>query len=255
LLADGSTKPIEDVDTGDLVLATDPETGETVARTTVATITTEYDKDFTVLTVATENGPERLVATDTHPFWVPEADAWIDAGDLLPGQWLRTSSGTHVQISAITRYTQQQRTHDLTVAELHTYYVLAGAAPLLVHNCGGLDDAEHASIQDTYGNDIADGVDYNLQRMCSSCNSGSDVADHGISGIGGNVAGLASYLTDQRDLGMTHVDRRKPGTTARRDESRLDRRGRGVSIVRNSYMIHAYHQSLDEFNSIFNAVK
>jgi hypothetical protein len=135
LLADGSTKPIEDVETGDLVLATDPETGETVARTTVAAITTEYDKDFTVLTVATDDGPERLVATDTHPFWVPEADDWIDAGDLLPGQWLRTSSGTYVQISAITRYTQQQRTHDLTVAELHTYYVLAGATPLLVHNC------------------------------------------------------------------------------------------------------------------------
>jgi RHS repeat-associated protein len=136
LLADGSTKPIEDVDTGDLVLATDPETGETVARTAVAAITTEYDKDFTVLTITTDDGPERLVATDTHPFWVPESDAWIDAGDLLPGQWLRTSSGTHVQISAITRYTQQQRTHDLTVAELHTYYVLAGATPVLVHNCG-----------------------------------------------------------------------------------------------------------------------
>jgi hypothetical protein len=63
---------------------------------------------------------------------------------------------------------------------------------------------------------------------------------------------LGRYLAGQRDLGMTHVDRRKPGTTARRDESRVDSRGRGVTIVQNSYMVHAYHQSLDEFNSIFN---
>jgi hypothetical protein len=77
--------------------------------------------------------------------------------------------------------------------------------------------------------------------MCPNCNSASDVADHTISG--------------QRDLGMTHADRRKPGTTARRDESRVDSKGRGVTIVRNSYMVHAYHQSLDEFNSIFNQLE
>jgi cellobiose-specific phosphotransferase system component IIA len=27
--------------------------------------------------------------------------------------------------------------HNLTIAELHTYYVRAGSAPILVHNCGG----------------------------------------------------------------------------------------------------------------------
>ncbi|MEU2988308.1 hypothetical protein ABZ647_28275 [Micromonospora aurantiaca] len=132
--------------------------------------------------------------------------------------------------------------------------MIAGNTPLLVHNCGGLDDAAHARIQDTYGNDIADGVDYNLQRMCPSCNSASDAADHTINGIGDNVDGLANYLTGQRNRGMTHVDRRKPGTTARRDETRLDSNGRGVTIVQNSYMVHAYHQSLDEFNSIFNSL-
>jgi hypothetical protein len=30
---------------------------------------------------------------------------------------------------------------DLTVADLHTYYVIAGTSPVLVHNCGGsIDD-------------------------------------------------------------------------------------------------------------------
>nr|WP_308405337.1 hypothetical protein [Streptomyces rugosispiralis] len=35
-------------------------------------------------------------------------------------------------------FTKLQRTYDLTVSRIHTYYVLAGATPVLVHNsnCG-----------------------------------------------------------------------------------------------------------------------
>ncbi|MGN5635897.1 polymorphic toxin-type HINT domain-containing protein [Streptomyces sp. AC154] len=76
-----------------------------------------------------------MVATDTHPFWVPELRKWIKAGDLQAGQWLRTSAGTHVQITAVSHYTKRQRTHDLTIEDVHTYYVLTGAKPVLVHNC------------------------------------------------------------------------------------------------------------------------
>ncbi|MFD6309320.1 polymorphic toxin-type HINT domain-containing protein, partial [Streptomyces sp. NPDC060223] len=113
-------------------------------ETAVATITTYDDKDFTVLTVKTTDGTtSKLTTTDTHPFWVtdPAADptdgTWVDGGHLKSGQWLQTSAGTHVQITAITRYTKTQVTHDLTVSNVHTYYVLAGAAPVLVHNCNG----------------------------------------------------------------------------------------------------------------------
>src|SRR5690606_20820720 len=38
LLADGSTKPIEEVELGDRVLATDPDTGESEPQKVVATI-------------------------------------------------------------------------------------------------------------------------------------------------------------------------------------------------------------------------
>ncbi|WUG23479.1 hypothetical protein OG912_11270 [Streptomyces sp. NBC_00464] len=33
-------------------------------------------------------------------------------------------------------YRKHVRTYNLTVTELHTYYVLAGATPVLVHNRG-----------------------------------------------------------------------------------------------------------------------
>ncbi|MGM9439843.1 polymorphic toxin-type HINT domain-containing protein [Streptomyces murinus] len=137
LLADGTTKAIEDVQTDDVVQVTDPKNGKTVTKKVVATITTEDDKHFTTLTIATEGGGESTItATDTHPFWVPELKDWVDAGTLKPGRHLRTSAGTHVQITAVAHYTKRQRTYDLTVDDVHTYYVLAGQTPVLVHNSG-----------------------------------------------------------------------------------------------------------------------
>ncbi|WP_240981788.1 MULTISPECIES: polymorphic toxin-type HINT domain-containing protein [unclassified Streptomyces] len=135
LMADGTRKRIEDVEIGDFVLTTDIKSGKNVPRRVTETIQTETDKEFTELTIATSADEATLTATSTHPFWVPELDSWIEAGDLANGQFLRTSAGTHVQITAVKHYTKGQRTHDLTIDDLHAYYVLAGATPVLVHNC------------------------------------------------------------------------------------------------------------------------
>ncbi|MGW8467728.1 polymorphic toxin-type HINT domain-containing protein, partial [Streptomyces albidoflavus] len=169
LMADGSKKPIEDVRTGDKVLATDPKTGETKPQPVAATIIGKGDKTLVTVTIrtSTERAPTTLttpppdgsvpvdatqlapdedgeadeatstiVATDGHPFWVPELNTWLDAGQLQPGQWLHTSAGTWVQITAVSSTTQRATVHNLTVADVHTYYAVAGAAPVLVHNCG-----------------------------------------------------------------------------------------------------------------------
>ncbi|WP_160161779.1 polymorphic toxin-type HINT domain-containing protein [Embleya hyalina] len=97
--------------------------------------TTEDDKEFADLTVKTDNGDASVIATTNHPFWAPDLRQWVNAGDLKPGQWLRAASGAWVQLSAVRIYGQQQRTHDLTVDDDHTYYVRASVTPVLVHNC------------------------------------------------------------------------------------------------------------------------
>ncbi|MFI5758759.1 ricin-type beta-trefoil lectin domain protein [Streptomyces sp. NPDC051569] len=145
LMADGTDKPIEDVKNGDQVLATDPETGETAVETVTAEIKGQGVKHLVQITVDTDgsNGKATatVTATDGHPFWIPELNAWIAATELRPGEWLRTSAGTYVQISAIKRWTARSAAvHNLTVSDLHTYYVLAGATPVLVHNCDGSVD-------------------------------------------------------------------------------------------------------------------
>lgn len=134
LLADGTSKKIEDVEKGDVVLATDPDTGETRAKEVIETILTKDDKDFTELTVATVSGEAGIIATDTHPFWSVNEKKWLDAGSVRVGTELLTSDGRSVEVTSTRHYKKQQRTHDLTVDDIHTYYVLAGATPVLVHN-------------------------------------------------------------------------------------------------------------------------
>lgn len=135
LLADGTSKPIEEIELGDEVLAMDEGGGKSQAQPVTALISGTGAKDLVTITLAGDGGGS-LVATDGHPFWAPALDAWVDAGDLKVGQWLRTSAGSLVQIEQVEHETRVQPVHNLTVANGHTYYVLAGEAPVLVHNCG-----------------------------------------------------------------------------------------------------------------------
>lgn len=149
LMADGSTRAIEDIRVGDQVAATDPASGVTGARPVTTLITGDGVKDLVGVTIDVDgsrgDAVDVVTATDEHPFWVPSLREWVNAGDLKPGMWLRTSAGTHVQITALKKWTTTQRVHNLTVDDLHTYHVVAGDQAILVHNAGpgrGLGDDE-----------------------------------------------------------------------------------------------------------------
>ncbi|MFI2778447.1 polymorphic toxin-type HINT domain-containing protein [Streptomyces sp. ALB3] len=137
LLADGRRLAIEKVAVDDKVVATDPYTGRTGVRKVEQAITTHDDRHFTRLTLRTAHGPAVVTATDTHPFWLADQGRWVDAGDIEPGAGLRTADGTTLAVASVTRYTQRRTTHDLTVAGIHTYYVVADRTGLLVHNNDG----------------------------------------------------------------------------------------------------------------------
>ncbi|WP_246835533.1 polymorphic toxin-type HINT domain-containing protein, partial [Micromonospora sp. MH33] len=140
LLANGQHKPIEEVEVGDEVLATDPVSHLTAGKAVTATITTYGAKTLVKLDVDIDgDGGERtatITATHNHPFWVPALKAWIPAEALQPGQWLQTSAGTWVSVKAVASRTELARVYNLSVADLHTYHVGAGSVDVLVHNCG-----------------------------------------------------------------------------------------------------------------------
>jgi hypothetical protein len=133
-MADGTRKPIKDVQVGDTVIATDPETGESGPRKVTALINGTGDKQLVDITLDTDGSTGTITATEGHPFWVPQLSQWVDAGDLKAGQWLQTSSGTWVQITATRHHAEQAVVYNLTVDDLHTYHVLAASAAVLVHN-------------------------------------------------------------------------------------------------------------------------
>jgi RHS repeat-associated protein len=137
LLADGTSRPIAELEPGDTVAAAEPSTGEKGPRQVEKTIRTDHDKHFVDVTV----DGETLTTTDTHPFWSDTRKAWVTAGALREGELLKTADGKVVKISGLRAYADEKRTFDLTVDDLHTYYVLAGDVPVLVHNNGGLPSA------------------------------------------------------------------------------------------------------------------
>ena len=131
LMADGTTKPIDEVQAGDEVIATDPETGEQGPRE--VTHTWPHQDDLVQLSLSTG----MLTTTEDHPFWNDTDQAWQRADALDPGDHLRTPDGVDVTVAElITSGARHGRAYNLTVDDLHTYYVLAGDTPVLVHNSG-----------------------------------------------------------------------------------------------------------------------
>ncbi|AUG80460.1 hypothetical protein CFP65_5774 [Kitasatospora sp. MMS16-BH015] len=143
-LADGTFKAINALNIGDVVLATDPQTGTTKAEPVQATIVGHDDTTFTELTVTPAGDPAHgttVTSTAHHPYWDVTTNRWTDATDLNPGDTLRQPDGSLATVTTVQRYqTTPQTAFNLTVAQLHTYYVLAGATPVLVHNCDKYDD-------------------------------------------------------------------------------------------------------------------
>jgi RHS repeat-associated protein len=127
LMADGTRKPIDAVRVGDLVVATDPATGATVARRVTALIRGSGFKRLAVVWA----GDSRLTVTDDHPFYVA-GRGWIDASALRRGDLLATADGRRVAVEAVLDADRPASVYNLTVADLHTYY--AGRQPILVHN-------------------------------------------------------------------------------------------------------------------------
>ncbi|WP_244375389.1 pre-toxin TG domain-containing protein [Streptomyces ficellus] len=150
LMANGSHKPIEEVRAGDLVLATDPggDTELTVPRPVQSVpFTSSYtDKAFVRLTVTAGEGDAlqsgTVTSTENHRYWLPERGAWIPAGELRPGDRLRSPEGGAVTVAATDRTDERQDTYDLDVSGIDSYYVQVGTEDVLVHNCTDLARAE-----------------------------------------------------------------------------------------------------------------
>ncbi|MEV7238980.1 polymorphic toxin-type HINT domain-containing protein [Streptomyces sp. NPDC051020] len=96
--------------------------------------------------MATKSGPKTIQTTKHHQFYEATKDAWTQAADLKAGQKLQNASGGPAVVLDAKAYTASRTTYGLSIDGLHTYYVLAGDTPVLVHNtCGPTGKAPRTS--------------------------------------------------------------------------------------------------------------
>ena len=127
VLTKEGNKPIEEIQAGDLVYATDPETGGSGYKEVLRTFRKESD----VLIHVFVNG-EEIETTAVHPFWVE--NRWVSAKDLKEGDLLTLADGSAARISGVygEKLDEAVVVYNFEVEEFHTYYVTE--AGVLVHN-------------------------------------------------------------------------------------------------------------------------
>jgi hypothetical protein len=136
-MADGSTKPIKDVKVGDRVASADPSSGASRSEP-VTKLHDDQDTQLTDVTVRTPDGHTQVIhTTQEHPFWDASTGSWVDAAHLKPGDQLLSTGGQVVTVAGVHSWTGSHDMRNLTVRDLHTFYVMTGATPVLVHNDGG----------------------------------------------------------------------------------------------------------------------
>jgi large repetitive protein len=149
LLSDGKTEAIADINVGDNVAATDPTAKQTTGRTVTA-VHVNGDLALADVTVRDASGRKSVVHTTVnHPFWDRTRDTWIGAGALHPGDALYGFDGTAVTVVGVHSFLRPRAMYNLTIDTDHTFYVIAGTTPVLVHNegwCGVGDLRDGASL-------------------------------------------------------------------------------------------------------------
>ena len=115
LMADNSLKRISDVQVGEMVLAYDVDTGQTVVAEVTATNSGEADHYYLI------NG--NLKVTPPHPFFTAEGK-WVKIPDLKVGDKVRSLQGL-VEITSIERVNSGQRICNIGVGDFHNFFVSA----------------------------------------------------------------------------------------------------------------------------------
>jgi RHS repeat-associated protein len=129
LMADGTTKPISQIKVGDMVLAEDPETGERGPRT----VTRLWVHEDTLINLEIDG--DVLATTEDHPFWNATDRQWQRADALDRGDMLITADGDLIEIDGLNPSSTNTTTaYNLTVDDIHTYFIAVGDDQVLVHN-------------------------------------------------------------------------------------------------------------------------
>jgi len=136
LMADGSKKPISEIELGDEVVATDLETGERFTRR----VTQLWVHDDELADLVLVDG--RILTTTTdHLFWSVTDQKFEQADKLAAGEVVLGDGGRQFTVTGFRHGTVRNGlAYNLEIEGVHTYHV--GPDAILVHNdCDPFDTA------------------------------------------------------------------------------------------------------------------
>ncbi|MFC9738331.1 polymorphic toxin-type HINT domain-containing protein [Streptomyces noursei] len=142
LMADARTEPIQRLRVGDRIANAAPRSGAVQQHTVSAVVVTDDDRDFVELTIAGPRGTGTVRSTAHHLFYDVTTARWTKAAALKRGDRVQTTGTAVATVREVRAYRAAVRTYNLSVDGVHTYYVLAGDTPVLVHNCAMKRDAK-----------------------------------------------------------------------------------------------------------------
>ncbi len=132
---------IEDIRPGQLVLASNPATGQLEPRRVLQTFrrTTYHLRHLTFQSPS--GARQTFETTDEHPFWSHGAARWTPAGDLQPGDRVIDPHGAQSLLVATHRepHPEGVTVYNFEVEGFHSYFVAGkgpSGQPVLVHNAG-----------------------------------------------------------------------------------------------------------------------
>ena len=131
-MADGATKPIEQVKLGESVFSKNEKTGEVAAKRVT---NTSVRPDIWTRKLSFEGGAV-LETTDEHPLYV-EGSGFAKAKEVGIGSSIVTRAGPSAKVVAVEADVRQATVYNFTVDDFHTYFV--GEDSLWVHNTGPKD--------------------------------------------------------------------------------------------------------------------
>ncbi|MDY6785854.1 MAG: polymorphic toxin type 28 domain-containing protein [Cyanobacteriota bacterium] len=126
VLTPSGHQPIEMLQTGDIVVSSEPETGQTTEGLISRCFRREVPVVFEIVV-----GTVTITCSPEHPFWVVD-EGWKKAGDLKVGEEIVTPSQESVKIEAIEHRKGSFTVYNIEVEGFHTYRV--SSLSILVHN-------------------------------------------------------------------------------------------------------------------------
>ncbi len=116
---DGSSRPIEEIEVGEFVLARsefDPEGPLELKR-----VEEKFVRTAVVMELVIEG--QSIKTTAEHPFYVPARQAFVPAGELKAGDKLVSHDGRLIEIASVCSTEAVATVYNLRVADHHTYFV------------------------------------------------------------------------------------------------------------------------------------